>query len=51
MPFRKYKRKVSHSQQLENATIKNGWHHTIYGLNGSKYVGDWKNNKKEGIYS
>lgn len=48
MPFSKYTGKISRSQLIENSTIKNGWHYTVYGVNGSRYVGEWKNNKKEG---
>lgn len=48
MPFLKYTEKISHSRQVESTTAKNGWRQTIYGLNGSKYIGNWKDNEKQG---
>lgn len=48
MPFLKYTRKIPRSRQIESTTVKNGLRPTIYGLNGSKYTGEWVDNKKQG---
>lgn len=49
MPFLKKTKKISRTQQIEYSTYKNGIRHAVFGLNGSKYVGEWKDNQREGI--
>lgn len=48
MPFLK-KYKPSASKIKEEKTLKNGLHHAIFSPSGdTKYIGEWKNNKKSG---
>lgn len=48
MPFLKPINKIPRSKQVESTTAKNGWHRTVFGLAGSKYIGEWKDNKRQG---
>lgn len=50
MPFLKPIKKVLRSREIENTTLKNGWHSKIYASDGSAYTGDWKDNMKHGKY-
>ncbi|KAF6716524.1 MORN repeat-containing protein 3, partial [Oryzias melastigma] len=33
----------------ESMTLKSGFRHTVFSLNGNKYTGEWQDNKKHGI--
>lgn len=50
MPF--YDRKnvsvIPRSKKLEISSYKNGLRKAIFGTDGSKFIGDWKDNKKNG---
>lgn len=50
MPFLKPLKEFSRTRQIENLAARNGWHATYFGLDGSTYVGEWKDNKKSGTY-
>lgn len=47
MPFLK-PYKEPRSRKLEELTKKNGLRHAVFSIKGDKYVGEWKNNLKEG---
>lgn len=48
MPFLKGRNIITRSQKLEILTRKNGLRHAIFNTVGDKYIGEWKNNSKEG---
>lgn len=49
MPFLKRSpTRETRSQRLETAAALSGLRHAVFGLNGTKYIGEWKNNKKSG---
>ena len=37
-------------KEWDNTAQKNGSRHAVYSVNGDQYNGEWKDNKKEGIY-
>ncbi|KAF7282608.1 hypothetical protein GWI33_002327 [Rhynchophorus ferrugineus] len=49
MPFLKFKNHApSRSRKLENLSKKDGLKHAIFNTVGDKYIGQWKDNKKNG---
>ncbi|CAG9771742.1 unnamed protein product [Ceutorhynchus assimilis] len=49
MPFLKASNyKIGRSRVLENTTKRNGLRHTYFNLAGDKYIGEWKDDKKDG---
>lgn len=45
------KNDVPRSKKLEELTYKNGLRHAIFSTNGYRYIGEWKNNEKNGRYT
>ena len=49
MPFLKCRHKfVPLNKQWENQTYKTGLRRLLFNLQGDRYIGEWKNNKKDG---
>lgn len=48
MPFLQKRSKISNSERLNNLTNKNGLRHAVINIGGDNYIGEWKDNKKEG---
>lgn len=52
MPFRnRMRNELSRSRKLEQSTYKKGLRHAIFFTNGYKYIGEWQDNKKSGMYT
>lgn len=49
MPFLKPRNKIPRSQKLDDSANKNGLRHAIFNIEGDKYIGEWKDNQKEGL--
>lgn len=50
MPFAKDRRRlVPNSVHVENGAKKNGLRHAIFTVSQNKYVGDWKEDFKDGM--
>lgn len=49
MPFRKpFSSEATRSKRLEKASQRNGFRNTNFHPDGSKYIGEWKDDKKSG---
>lgn len=52
MPFLKpFSKTIPRSRRLEKAAQRNGFRHAIFEPDGSKYIGEWKNDKRSGKIS
>lgn len=51
MPFLKDKSKLqSRSKKLEEMIKKNGPRHAVFTVPGDKYIGEWYDDTKNGLY-